>query len=148
MVIAMIQIVDSVEQLLSLLHQFVGLITIDPLALKLSASQKDDHLPGKRVPLAGDVGDRGLQAGIGSVITGKEGSHTFPLAHARGNTWSDSSPHFLFEVCLGSRIVGSTPVFMRLYARYYWLLLAEGHLNRRRFAAMLGRLALLPVPAG
>jgi hypothetical protein len=34
------------------------------------------------------------------------------------------------------------------HARYYWLLLAEGHLNRRRFAAMLGRLALLPVPTG
>lgn len=33
-------------------------------------------------------------------------------------------------------------------ARYSWLLLAEGHLNRRPFAAMLGRLALLPVPAG
>jgi len=32
------------------------------------------------------------------------------------------------------------------HARYYWLLLAEGHLKRRRFAAMLGRLALLPVP--
>jgi len=34
------------------------------------------------------------------------------------------------------------------YARYYWLLLAEGHLNRRRFGAMLGRIELLPVPAG
>jgi len=34
------------------------------------------------------------------------------------------------------------------HARYYWLLLAEGHLNRRRFAAMLGRIMLLPVPAG
>jgi len=32
--------------------------------------------------------------------------------------------------------------------RYYWLLLAEGHLNRRRFGAMLGRIALLPIPAG
>jgi hypothetical protein len=28
-------------------------------------------------------------------------------------------------------------------ARYYWLLLAEGHLTRRRFGAMLGRIALL-----
>jgi hypothetical protein len=28
------------------------------------------------------------------------------------------------------------------HARYYWLLLAEGHLNRRRFGAMLGRIAL------
>jgi hypothetical protein len=34
------------------------------------------------------------------------------------------------------------------HARYYWLLLAEGHLNRRRFAVVLGRIALLPVPAG
>jgi len=32
------------------------------------------------------------------------------------------------------------------HARYYWLLLAEGHLNRRRFGAMLGRIALLPLP--
>jgi len=29
-----------------------------------------------------------------------------------------------------------------------WLLLAEGHLNRRRFGAMLGRTARLPVPTG
>jgi hypothetical protein len=28
------------------------------------------------------------------------------------------------------------------HARYFWLLLAEGHLNRRRFGAMLGRIAL------
>jgi hypothetical protein len=34
------------------------------------------------------------------------------------------------------------------HARYYWLFLAEGHLNRRRFGAMLGRIALLPVPTG
>jgi hypothetical protein len=31
---------------------------------------------------------------------------------------------------------------------YYWLLLAEGHLNRRRCEAMLGRIALLPVTTG
>ena len=34
------------------------------------------------------------------------------------------------------------------HARYYWLLLAEGHLNRRRFGAMLRRIVTLPVPAG
>jgi Transposase DDE domain group 1 len=34
------------------------------------------------------------------------------------------------------------------HARYYWLLLAEGHLTRRRFGAMLGRIALLPIPTG
>ena len=34
------------------------------------------------------------------------------------------------------------------HARYYWLLLAEGHLTRRLFAGMLGKIAALPVPAG
>jgi hypothetical protein len=34
------------------------------------------------------------------------------------------------------------------HARYYWLLLAEGHLTRRLFGAMLGWIALLPVPTG
>jgi len=34
------------------------------------------------------------------------------------------------------------------HARYYWLLLSEGHLNRRRFGAMLGRIVLLPMPTG
>ena len=32
------------------------------------------------------------------------------------------------------------------HARYYWLLLAEGHLTRRLFGAMLRRMAALPVP--
>ncbi len=34
------------------------------------------------------------------------------------------------------------------HARYYWLLLAEGHLNRRLFGEMLRRIWALPVPAG
>ena len=34
------------------------------------------------------------------------------------------------------------------HARYYWLLLAEGHLNRKLFGEMLNRLAALPVPGG
>jgi len=33
------------------------------------------------------------------------------------------------------------------HARYYWLLLAESHLTRRFFGAMLGRIAALPLPA-
>jgi hypothetical protein len=33
-------------------------------------------------------------------------------------------------------------------ARYYWLLLAEGHLTRRLFGATLRRIAALPSPAG
>ena len=34
------------------------------------------------------------------------------------------------------------------HARYYWLLLAEGHLTRRLFGAMGLRIAALPVPDG
>ena len=34
------------------------------------------------------------------------------------------------------------------HARYYWLLLAESHLTRRRFGVMLGRIAMLSLPAG
>ena len=34
------------------------------------------------------------------------------------------------------------------HARYYWLMLAEGHLTRVRFSAMLRRIALLPIPTG
>jgi len=34
------------------------------------------------------------------------------------------------------------------HARYYWLLLAESHLTRRLFAALLRKITALPVPAG
>jgi hypothetical protein len=34
------------------------------------------------------------------------------------------------------------------HARYYWLLLAESHLTRRRFGTMLQRIWALPVPTG
>ena len=34
------------------------------------------------------------------------------------------------------------------YGWYYWLLLAEGYLNRKLFGEMLNRLAVLPVPGG
>jgi hypothetical protein len=34
------------------------------------------------------------------------------------------------------------------HARYYWLLLAEGHLNRKLFGDMLARIAALPAPGG
>jgi hypothetical protein len=33
-------------------------------------------------------------------------------------------------------------------ARYYWLLLAEGHLTRQRFGSMLRRVAALPLSNG
>jgi len=34
------------------------------------------------------------------------------------------------------------------HARYCWLLLAESHLTRRLFGAMLHQIAVLPSPAG
>ena len=34
------------------------------------------------------------------------------------------------------------------HARYYWLMLAEGHLTRRLFASMVRRIAVLPAPTG
>ncbi len=34
------------------------------------------------------------------------------------------------------------------HARYYWLLLAESHLTRRLFGAMVRRIDSLPLPAG
>jgi hypothetical protein len=57
----------------------------------------------------------------------------------RINSWSLSSlQHRLMKT--GGRLVK--------HARYYWMLLAEGHLNRKLFAAMLGRIWALPVPRG
>ena len=34
------------------------------------------------------------------------------------------------------------------HARYYWLLLAEGHPSRRLFGDMLRRIWAMPVPGG
>jgi len=57
----------------------------------------------------------------------------------RIDTWSLTSlQHRLMKT--GGRLVK--------HARYYWLLLAEGHLTRRLFGAILRRLVALPGPAG
>jgi hypothetical protein len=37
---------------------------------------------------------------------------------------------------------------LETHARYYWLLLAEGHLTRGCFGSMLRRIAALPKPDG
>ncbi|HLJ59279.1 MAG TPA: transposase [bacterium] len=57
----------------------------------------------------------------------------------RIDTWPLTSPqHRLMKT--GGRLVK--------HARYYWLLLAEGHLTRTLFGAILRRLVALPGPAG
>ena len=42
--------------------------------------------------------------------------------------------------------VADNPGRVVKHARYYWLLLAEGHLKRRLFGDMLRRIWALPVP--
>jgi hypothetical protein len=62
------------------------------------------------------------------------------LGLLRGNeNWSLTSLHQRL-VKTGGRLVK--------HARYYWLLLAESHLTRRLFGTMIGRIDLLPLPAG
>ncbi|MCZ6514484.1 MAG: hypothetical protein O6850_01330 [Acidobacteria bacterium] len=34
------------------------------------------------------------------------------------------------------------------HARYYWLLLAKGHLSRRLFSSMLRMISAMPLPDG
>jgi hypothetical protein len=57
----------------------------------------------------------------------------------RIDTWSLTSVQQRL-VKTGGRLV--------MHARYYWLLLAESHLTRRLFGAMLQRIWALPVPTG
>ena len=72
------------------------------------------------------------------------------LAYNLGNLWRRLTLSKKIEnwslTSLQQRLVktGGRPV---KHVRHYWLL-AEGHLNRRRLGAMLGRIARLPVRAG
>jgi hypothetical protein len=73
------------------------------------------------------------------------------LAYNLGNLWRRLALPRKIEnwslTSLQQRLVKTGGRLVK-HARYYWLLLAEGHLNRRRFAAMLGGIALLPLPTG
>ena len=62
-----------------------------------------------------------------------------PVLPGRIEMWSLTS--------LQQRLV-KTGGRMIKHARYYWLMLAESHLTRRLFGAMVRRIAALPVPAG
>jgi hypothetical protein len=57
----------------------------------------------------------------------------------RVDTWSLTS--------LQQRLVKTGGRLVK-HARYYWLFLAESHLTRRLFGAMLQRIWALPVPMG
>jgi hypothetical protein len=62
-----------------------------------------------------------------------------PVLPKRIDGWSLTS--------LQQRLVKTGGRFIK-HARYCWLLLAESHLTRRLFEAMLGRIIALPLPAG
>src|ERR1039457_6475291 len=73
------------------------------------------------------------------------------LAYNLGNLWRRPALPKRIEnwslTSLQQRLVKTGGRLVK-HARYYWLLLAEGHLTRRRFGAMLGRIVLLPMPTG
>ena len=73
------------------------------------------------------------------------------LAHNLGNLWRRLALPKRIEswslTNLQQRLVKTGGPLVK-HARYYWLLLAESYLTRRRFEAMLGRIAMLPFPAG
>ena len=73
------------------------------------------------------------------------------LAYNLGNLWRRLGlPHRIKSWSLTSlqhRLMKTGGRLVK-HARYYWLLLAEGHLNRRLFGDMLRRIWALPVPGG
>jgi hypothetical protein len=72
------------------------------------------------------------------------------LAYNLGNLWRLLLPTRVETWSLTSlqqRLVKTGGRLVK-HARYYWLLLAEGHLTRQLFGAMLDRIWALPVPTG
>jgi hypothetical protein len=73
------------------------------------------------------------------------------LAHNLGNLWRRLVPLKRIDAwsltSLQQRLVKTGGRLVK-QARYYWLLLAEGHLHRRLFGQMLRRIYALPVPSG
>jgi hypothetical protein len=73
------------------------------------------------------------------------------LAYNLGNLWRRLGlPHRIKSWSLTSlqhRLMKTGGRLVK-HARYYWLLLAEGHLDRKLFGQMLGRIWALPVPGG
>jgi Transposase DDE domain group 1 len=73
------------------------------------------------------------------------------IAHNLGNLWRrlvlpERIDHWSLT-SVQQRLVKTGGRLVK-HARYYWLVLAEGHLTRRLFGAMAQRIAALPVPSG
>ena len=73
------------------------------------------------------------------------------LAYNLGNLWRRLALPTEIEnwslTSLQQRLVKTGGRLVK-HARYYWLLLAQSHLTRRRFGSMVRRIAALPLPAG
>jgi hypothetical protein len=73
------------------------------------------------------------------------------IAYNLGNLWRrlllPQRIHNWSLTSLQQRLVKTGGRLVR-HARYYWLLLAEGHLTRQLFASMLGRIDGLALPSG
>ncbi len=105
--------------------------------------------------------ERGIKEGKQAVKMTRLSCHRFrsnevrlalsQLAYNLGNLWRRLTlPRRIEKYSLTSvqqRLVKTGGRLVK-HARYYWLCLAEGHLNRWRFGAMLGRIAMLPVGTG
>ena len=73
------------------------------------------------------------------------------IAYNLGNLWRHLAlPKRIDKwslTCFQQRLVKTGGRLVK-HARYYWLLLAERHLTRRLFGAILRRIELLSLPAG
>jgi hypothetical protein len=73
------------------------------------------------------------------------------IAHNLGNLWRRLALPWRIDnwslTSLQQRLVKTGGRLVE-HARYYWLLLAESHLTRRQFGAMLRRIEALTLPAG
>lgn len=102
-----------------------------------------------------------IKAGKEAVKLGRLSCHRFPanevrlalsvIAYNLGNLWRRLAlPRRIDTWSLTSlqqRLIRTGGRLVK-HARYYWLLLAEGHLTRALFGAILRRLTALSVPAG
>ena len=73
------------------------------------------------------------------------------IAYNLGNLWrrlvTPKKIHHWSLTSLQQRLVKTGGRLVK-HARYYWLLLAEGHLTRRVFGAILRRIWAMPLPTG
>ena len=82
---------------------------------------------------------RAADAALNAVCNLRNGLKRRLVLPTRIDTWSLTS--------LQQRLVKTGGRLVK-HARYYWLLLAESHLTRRLFGAMLRRILAVPVPTG